>query len=824
MGFTRGRARAATAVGVLCALLASGACTGGGGGDDGKDERRSAVKPAKLKKAWQVSARARVATPDDEGDVWVSDGILALRTDGSVTGYDTRSGKKRWTMEMPEGTKGICGFSAKPSPSGLGGLFFTAEKPAGKKAKEKQEKSDCSYAGAVDLADGKVKWTQHVGTMKGTYGKNDISIGDEAVTVTLDCYGVKQFRAEDGKPLGTRVESDKACAHNVDHNGRHLAVRTAPAGDAKEVVPGWMPAADGAPAHFMLYEGGDKKPLWRTKAARVGDELHRIVSDDPLVLDITREGHRLIQTYDGDGKPVRTIGKRLKRFSGGDGEAQVGPFTHGDTLVMGYGRDPALYAYDLDTGKVRWKKRRGGEQILGVWKDKLLAARQMKGPKGVPEVWLLTYGMQDGKQRTIGRVTEAGVQPQLFAAWDDERIFLSGTGAGRTGERVVAYPLPASGGDTRRYDGEPMPDGSELTPAQKRAWRKGDLRPDAVANACEAVSPAAQKSMRVYRKGMPPPADCAWEEKNTPRHAERELSVTVTAHRPGGDEEFRAGSSSDGARKPTPALAVAEQAFREAGTGKIENEDDSEKVLADAHRLEGLGDEAKSTAFGSAADSVSTADILARYRNVTVRVKARTEALSSYLWADVPPQHRVEAAARQAAADVLEQLGAEVPAAGDDPARAAGGKITKAKSLCTRLRSEAAGLVPGAEAQDTAPKGGSDGRVAGCEWEADADLSPSLIVRVKAMPDSPLTGEDALEQAEGEITAAKGGELKGFGDEARLYRRDFRHKDEMTRTHTVVARKDNLVVRVEYQRWHHPDKARMDADAERVARRVLDAY
>ncbi|MFG3257203.1 PQQ-binding-like beta-propeller repeat protein [Streptomyces sp. NPDC048172] len=820
------RAEAAAALAVLCALLAIGACTGGGSGDGDEDKPRAAAQPKKLKKAWEASL-GQGSRSHSGYVVWTGEGVLALRDGEELRGYDARTGKKRWTLKTPKGTSGVCGTSAEPNAAGLGGVFFTAEK-------EKGKKGACTYAGTVNLADGEVGWARDVGRKPGG-GEGDISVGDEAATVTLDCYGVKQFRTRDGKPLGTRLKSDKACAHDVDHNGRHLAVREAPVGNAKERVPGWMPAAEGAPAHFALYEDGKPEPVWRTKADRVADKLRGIVSDEPLVLDISRDGHRLLQTYDSDGRPVHTIGKQLSGFSGDggtqdDGQRDTGPYVRGDTLVMGYERDSALYAYDLRTGEVRWKKRRDGARVLGVWRDKLLAVRQMKGgkgSKGLPVPWLVTLGTEDGKERTIGRIAESGVQPQIAAVWDDERVYLRR--ADREGRMsVVAYPLPRSGGDTRRYAAEPAPR-AVGTPVAERGWRKGDLRPDKVGTACEAVSPTARKAMRVYRKGMPPPVGCAWEERYTPRHADRVLDVTVTAHQPGEDEKPGLSSPSPGGREPTPAVEVAEKAFRKAGREKDEDafDDDVDRPLADAHRLRGLGDEAKSNAFGSMRAGISSAHVLVRHRNVTVRVKARTNTLTSYRWGEVPPRHRAEAAARVAAADVLERLGADVPAAAKRLARPAGGGITKAEPVCARLRSEAAGLAPGVKALDTTPKGGSDGRVTGCHWESETDLSPSLTVRVKALPDSPLTGDGATKQAKAEITSADGAggaELSGIGDEARLERDTFRHKAEMTRTHTLTARKGNLVIYVEYQRWHHPSKPQLDAGVRRVARRVLSAY
>ncbi|GAA2069308.1 hypothetical protein GCM10009801_18750 [Streptomyces albiaxialis] len=789
---------------MLCALLVAGACTGGGDGDgDGDRDKgsRSTAQPEKLRKAWETS----IAPSDDAGGtVWTGHGVLVRQDGGQLRAYDARSGEKRWTLKAPEGTSGVCGMSEKPNGAGLGGLFFTERKRGGQ--------DRCSYAGAVDLADGKVRWAKRVGPRKGS-GAPDISIGDEALTVTLECYGVKQFRARDGKSLGTRLKSDKACAHDVDHNGRHLAVREAPVGKAKERVPGWIPAAEGPPAHFALYEGADPEPVWRTKVDRVGDHLFRIVSDDPLVLSVSEEGHNLLRTYGPDGEPVRTIGKELGGPSSAPaGDGWSGPYVRGNTLVKSYDRDPALYAYDLRTGKVRWKKHKDGARVLGVHRGRLLALRQTKSPKGMPVPVLVTFGMRDGAERTVGRITETGVHTRLWVAWDDDRIYLHR--AGRAGKAsIVAYPLPRSGGEKRRYAAEPVPwDGA--TPLRKRGWREGDLRPDEVATACEAVSPTARKALRVYRKGMPPPEDCSWEERYAPSHAERRLDVTVTAHQPGGDGE--------------PAVSVARKAFRSAGEEKNGDGGDGgdDGAFAGAHRLKGLGDEAKSLAHGSVRDSASGARILVRHRNVTVRVTARTEALEDGLRGEVPPRHRVEAAARVAAADVLKRLGADVPGSARRLADPAGGGTSEAEPVCARLRSEAARLAPGAEALDTTPKGGADGRVTGCVWESGDDLSPSLSVRVKAVPDSPLTGESAAELAGDAVTPEDGAEMRGLGDEARIERDSFtfRRTGNMNRRHTLTVREGNLVVTVEHQRWHHPPKSRLDTDVRRVARRVLSAY
>ncbi|WP_158573940.1 PQQ-binding-like beta-propeller repeat protein [Streptomyces triticagri] len=805
----RTRIRVAAALTLLGALLAGTGCTGGGDGD-GKD-KRALTRPKKLEPAWET--RVPEASHSQGGTGWSADGIIARQQGTQLRGYDTRTGKKRWTLKPPEGTSGVCALSAGTNSAGLGGLMLATER----------NEDDCTYAGVVDLADGKVKWAKHVGRLS-DIGPASLSIGDEALTVTRDCHGVGQYRPRDGKSLGTRLEQDEACAHQAVHNGRHLAVHYAPAAEARDVAPDWVPPGDSTQAHFALYEGADDKPVWHTEAGRGGDRMNGIVSDDPVVLDITREGHRLIQTYDAAGRPVRTFGKQLDGSSGVDGRQGGGPYVQGDTLVMDDRPGAGQSAYDLRTGKVRWRLPAGRAQALGVWKDRLLAVRRIQDTGGRSAAWLVTYGMRDGRERTVGRIAElsAGMPPAV--AWDDKHLYVDrDSGDPDEATHLVAYRLPSSGGDTRRYTAEPMPseDGIEV---QKRGWRRSDVRPDAVSDACEATSTAALRAMRVYRKGMPPPLSCVWQEQFAPRHADRSLSVQVTAHQPGGDGQGGL-SRKAGSRSPAPAVAVAEEAYRKIGS-KADREDDASGEhwpLGAPSPLDGLGDEAKASVFGSADDKGSEALVAARHRNVVVKVRARTDAPVAYKRGEVPPRHRVEAAAELAAADVLAHLGADVSASARRLAKPAGGRTTEVEPACERLRGEAAGLLPGAKAQDTTPKGGADGRVTGCEWSTEADGSPSLAVRVSALPDSPLTGDDAQDVAESELAAEDGAKVSGLGDAARIDRDSFTFErtGDLHRRHELTVRKDNLVVHIDYGRWAHPSKSRMDSDVRRLARRLL---
>ena len=801
-GFVRARGRAAVALLALGALLVTGACTSGGSGDGDGDEGRP-FQPAKLKKVWSAPVKRDF---DQESDVWTGGGVLALRDRNALTGYDASTGEQRWKLGLPKGTNGICAVSDEPNTAGLGAVLFASKS------------GHCTHAGAVDVTNGKVRWVERVSSPAGTSRPEDsgISMGDDALTVVLKCSHVAQLRPSDGESLGTRLKGDRACAHDVDVDGRLLAVREAPAGDAEEKVPGWMPASDGDPARFALYEGAGRKPLWSTNVRRVRDKMNGIVSDDPVTLDTTRQGQRLIQTYDSHGKPLRTIGKRLKDFPS-DSTAGSGPYTHGNTLVMGYQRDPALYAYDLRTGKVRWKKRQDRAELLGVWKDKLLAVRYVKGrTEGRPAVpWLVTYGMRDGEERTVGRIADRGVVTRTVAAWDDERLYLPSVLKGE--RRLVAYRLPRSGGDTERYTArtEPVREEKDVV---TRGWRKGDLRPDKVANACEAVSPAAQKRMRVHREGMPPPVDCAWEERYAPRHADRDLSVSVTAHQPGGDKAEGGGIPSASGAAPTPAVKVAARAFKFGDNDSDDGAVAGDKPMTDAaRRVEGLGDEAKAVTYGSVRDSSSSVHLLVRHRNVTVHVRAHTEALSDEKRGEVPPAHRVEAGVRLAAVDVLERLGADVPASAKRGAEPVGGRTTEVEPVCSRLREEAARLAPGAEALDTTAKGGADGRAAGCYWEPEDYTAPTLTVRVKATPDAALTGDSATKVAKAGLKAAEGAKFPGVGDEARMDQDDAEMR-------TLTVRKGNVVMYVDYDGSSPLSKSQLDAEMKKVARRVLSVY
>ncbi|MFF2013330.1 PQQ-binding-like beta-propeller repeat protein [Streptomyces sp. NPDC058195] len=98
--------------------------------------------------AWQLPYDSE---PSGDGDgVWlVDDTVVRSRFDG-VTGYDVRSGKKRWEHVIPGRTE-VCAADTDPA-AGVALIAYRAAGPAKKKA------GGCATVVAIGLADGRELW------------------------------------------------------------------------------------------------------------------------------------------------------------------------------------------------------------------------------------------------------------------------------------------------------------------------------------------------------------------------------------------------------------------------------------------------------------------------------------------------------------------------------------------------------------------------------------------------------------------------------------------------------------------------------------------
>lgn len=756
-------------IAALLALLTTAACTGGSDDGDEKPERGAAPAPKTLKPLWTVAQESSMGS----GVVWVRDGIVAVYSEGGsagLRGYDQDSGKKRWEVEPPKGTTGICGVSRSPNADGVAGVLFSTG----------ATRTDCDRAAAVDASDGTVRWTEDLGTQADSGGTPTVSVSEETLVASGSCDEVRRFRISDGKRLPTLVPRDRACAHDSVHDGRGIAVLDDPDSSS---------APEGSPrrSEFALYDPDSGKKLWHRPVAPVGSAMHRIIAHDPLTLETTEKGHRFVRTYDDKGGVRHLIGKELDMK-----ESPGSPVTGDGVLVTSYANDPRAHAYDLRTGKELWQRDLDRATLLGVSGDRALATYTVL-PQGKRqhETWLLSFGLRDGKRQVLGRMKRTG--PALgTSVLADGRLYAT-TGAVDSGPPLSAHKVP-SGGDPWRNQ---LPASSEPRPE----WAKGDVRPAKTSLACEAVSAKTLKAMGLPGD-RPPPENCHWHERFDPRDAERELEVQVEALKP-------EGSTGSTGSKPGGAVAAARKAFADS------------KHFAESERprpVQGLGDEAKAVVY-SGAPTLTSVRLLARYRNVLVMVDASTRLGSREHggFRDVPPRQGVETAAASAAAEVLRKVDAKNPL----PAAPEPGATTRITPLCEKLRADGDRLVPGAKASDQTPRSGG-GRVSACEWSDGPAGASALTVRAEALTGSPLTGgsaEAAAKEAFGQRTPDST-EVDGLGRQAGV-----RHdSDDGERSAQLHVRQGNLLIEVGYRRAGSPGEAELDAEVKSVARRILAAH
>lgn len=429
----RGSLRGA-GVAMLCAALLV-ACSGDGDGDKGQEPSPSgktpkAVKPAttaELQPLWQTPVTGHITW------AWTGQNMLVTQSrDGGLSGVDARTGEKRWTLRMPEGTNGICTMSNQPNEDGIGGVIFAKIT----KDPEKGVQRDCTTGGAVDIRDGKVLWTHRQGTEE----MRAVSVGESVLSLTYWDIGVlHRFDAESGKQLPALGQAENEI-DDTFHNGTLVGV-----GDERR-------------KSFTLYEAETAKRLWSSPP---GTELRRIVASDPVTLEVRTDGKISLRTYDKSGEVVHTLvsGRQIHTSAHGF-EGDRHPSEHGNTiinrritpqfvadgaLVTHFEDDDTHYAYDLGSGKSRWQLQDEEITLFAVGADALLASVCGDGGNGGDgdgdgRTRLLSISLDQGKQERLGTLVPAqgGGVPCSFAS-DSERIYAL------QDDTVVAYRLPAPG-------------------------------------------------------------------------------------------------------------------------------------------------------------------------------------------------------------------------------------------------------------------------------------------------------------------------------------------------------------------------------------------
>lgn len=360
----------------------------------------------------------------------------------------------------------------------------------------------------------------------------------------------------------------------------------------------------------------------------------------------------------------------------------------------------------------------------------------------------------------------------------------------------LAAVTGCSGGSSEGSTGSPS---ASSTPST--SYRQGEMRPDAVPDLCAAVSTRTRRTLGVDHALPPSTGDCTWDEREDHGFVQdtRELSVSHVAYAP--PETRRDYSATDEAR----------YRFRRpvgwVGRRTVPVPD--------------LGDEAKLTRSLDFDQKHSSVWVVVRVRNVIVDVRADMASELEPGDGRLPPFTAVEAGTMAAAREAVAALRAGPSPTPSPSMTYADGDIRRVRDVCRAAGRDGARLVPGVAKRDITTPGGST--AGGCAWWTNTSERPELVVHAEVIPPSGATRESGTQVARGLYFLNQGAAMTGRGSPGDEAKADYFRSGAFGSV-DVLVRKGNLLVHVEYGRWHDPSKAGLERDAAGVAAHVLAGY
>ncbi|MFJ9520722.1 PQQ-binding-like beta-propeller repeat protein [Kitasatospora sp. NPDC101801] len=388
--------RAGAGVAALAVLLTAGVMV-----TADRSEGEAAGSPAEIPKTFTVAhAKAWAAEPatalaagaDDTlvGSWLLGDAVVRADSTG-VHAYGLADGKPGWTLAPPVEGAVPCGLSPTVGPTGLGAALFRVSA---------DPKSACTVVSAVDTKTGKAAWSKPLSDTKDAYGARVAVLEDKVVAVGDD--RATAWAAADGKDLWTYGGQGKFCTLSGGASGKTVVLHSTCADSVPADQAVALNAADGK---LQWWRGLNNQP-----------KTVSVLSAEPAVVLTTgaQPADDRIFAWGATGDPAAEIpvtaeGGRLG-VTRGSFDATPTVFFDGQTLLTTQtgadGSHPAAVAYDLTTGKSRWRTQvaeRGKSVPVGVENGALLLA----GDERLDQPAHLTrYAVTDG------RATAGGGYPQ----------------------------------------------------------------------------------------------------------------------------------------------------------------------------------------------------------------------------------------------------------------------------------------------------------------------------------------------------------------------------------------------------------------------------
>ncbi|MFF1923204.1 PQQ-binding-like beta-propeller repeat protein [Streptomyces sp. NPDC058221] len=336
---------------------------GNGTGRDADDDLNGGRKPGEAKVLWLQ--KNDVDLPKNGSDVygpWIVGDTVVKGMYRTVSGFSVADGKQKWTLKL--GTD-IC--SAPEQTTSDGKIVIGVKNGTTSKA-------DCSDLQLIDLNTGKTGWKKSIKSSGLFDMMSDISLAISGDTVTVGRTGASNaFRVSDGKELfGKR---DGICQPFAFAGGSKLIAATncrtddvdKPQHEVEEVDP------------------VTGKPKWTYKPAR-GWEIDKFYSVSPLVVSLTKgsgddKQWSVLALKENGSLRSQIVSDKGDKFSTSCGSAFAifgksvdgcdGVVADPNTLYLttqddtsGTARTNKVVAFNLNTGKTKWKAKAPAEQTM----------------------------------------------------------------------------------------------------------------------------------------------------------------------------------------------------------------------------------------------------------------------------------------------------------------------------------------------------------------------------------------------------------------------------------------------------------------------------
>ncbi|MFD3758444.1 PQQ-binding-like beta-propeller repeat protein [Streptomyces sp. NPDC058622] len=309
---------------------------------------------------------------ESEGQ-WVVGDTVVKSVWKSLTGYGVADGKEKWTLPFPAA---VCSVTPQTTADNKTVVMYR---------ESEAESAACTQMRVVDLASGKEVWSKEVPKEQ----LFDI-FTSPAVAITGDTVAISRggtasaFKISNGDKLfaSTQAEGCKPGSYAAG-NGKMVGLATCLDEDKTAEVQSTDPVTG--------------KRGWTYRVPK-SFKVSSVYSLDPLVLELGNEATKeiVITVIGPDGKQGATLSAEGK-FPIGCGDTGIfrsfsvcsSAVVDGGTLHLATARDAvagnAVVAFDLSTGKEKWRTPAGAKRTLTPLKavgGQLIAYRQAEYDKG----------------------------------------------------------------------------------------------------------------------------------------------------------------------------------------------------------------------------------------------------------------------------------------------------------------------------------------------------------------------------------------------------------------------------------------------------------